>query len=93
MLWLYHRAGEYLSCEVRTSLESPGYEIVIDRPALMMRECYLNQRDAERRWEQLREQLRNDGWDEFSGWGVEAREQWWRRIRLPWSFLVAQSLP
>jgi hypothetical protein len=93
VLWLYQRAGEYLSCEVRTSIESPGYEIVIDRPDLVIREIYPSQHEAERRWEQLKAQLREDGWDEFSSWGSEAREHWWRRIGHGWSLTLAESLP
>jgi hypothetical protein len=67
MMWLFHRYGEYLSCEVRTCLEDAGFELLIARAGRLQREWYADERQIERRWEYLNRELRRDGWGELYG--------------------------
>lgn len=67
MIWLFHRYGEYLSCEVRTCLENAGYELVIARAGRIEREWYPNELQIERRWEYLHRELLRGGWGELYG--------------------------
>jgi hypothetical protein len=65
MIWLFHRYGEYLSCEVRTCLENAGFELLIERRGRIQREWYPDENEIERRWEFLNRELRRDGWGEL----------------------------
>jgi hypothetical protein len=67
MIWLFHRCGEYLSCEVRTCLENTGFELLIERSGRVRLEWYANETQIERRWERLNKDLRRDGWGELYG--------------------------
>ena len=72
MIWLFHRYGEYLSCEVRTCLENDGFELLIARAGRIEREWYPTEVQIERRWEYLNRELRRGGWGELYGPGGEA---------------------
>lgn len=67
MIWLFHRYGEYLSCEVRTCLENAGYELLIARAGRIEREWYPHEQQIERRWNHLNRELRRGGWNELYG--------------------------
>lgn len=62
MIWLFHRCGEYLSCEVRTCLENTGFELLISRPGKVQLEWYPDEQEVERRWADVDRELRRDGW-------------------------------
>ena len=66
MLWLFHRGDEYLSCEVRTCAENPGFELLIARRGRVEREWYPDAREVSRRWEDVNRRHRQEGWGEFS---------------------------
>ena len=66
-MWLFHRHGEYLSCEVRTCLEDAGFELLIARAGRVQREWYPDERQIERRWEALSLELRRTGWGDVYG--------------------------
>ena len=79
MLWLFHRRGEYLSCEVRTCLRNHGFEVVIrgsSRP--FVTEWHPTESDVQHRWDQLNRELRREGEEEFSQWGNQERADWAR---------------
>ncbi len=65
MIWLFHRSGEYLSCEVRTCLRNEGYELCILRPDSQTIEWYADVDTLEQRWEQLRQDLLQAGWGDM----------------------------
>jgi hypothetical protein len=65
MIWLFHRYGEYLSCEVRTCLENTGFELLIARAGRVQLEWYADELQIERRWEYLNRELRRGGWGEL----------------------------
>jgi hypothetical protein len=65
MIWLYHRRGEYLSCEVRTCLQNAGYELCMLRPDSQTIEWYPDVETLEARWRQLRKDLLDGGWGEM----------------------------
>jgi hypothetical protein len=65
MIWLFHRAGEYLSCEVRTCMKNEGYELCILRPDSQTIEWYPDVQAVEKRWEQLRLDLVDAGWGDL----------------------------
>lgn len=67
MMWLFHRYGEYLSCEVRTCLENAGFELLIARSGRVELEWYPDERQIELRWKYLNRELRRDGWGELYG--------------------------
>jgi hypothetical protein len=67
MMWLFHRQGEYLSCEVRTCLEDAGFESLIARAGRVQREWYPDETQIERRWESLNRELRRAGWGDVYG--------------------------
>lgn len=67
MIWLFHRYGEYVSCEVRTCLENEGFELLIAKAGRIQVEWYPDERQIERRWEHLNRELRRDGWGELYG--------------------------
>ena len=72
MIWVFHRLGEYLACEVRTCPHNDGFELVLARNGKMDREWYPNEEQVERRWGALNQQLRESGWGEMFG---SARDQ------------------
>jgi hypothetical protein len=65
MIWVFHRYGKYLSCEVRTSFENEGFEILIAKDGETNCEWYPDQEQIERRWDTLTEELRKEGWGEL----------------------------
>jgi hypothetical protein len=65
MIWLFHRRGEYLSCEARTCVKNEGYELCILRPDSQTIEWYPDARSLEARWQQLREDLQEAGWGDL----------------------------
>jgi len=65
VIWLYHRSGEYLSCEVRTCLKNEGYELCIIRPDAQTIEWYPDVQSVEARWDQLRRDLMVSGWGDM----------------------------
>ena len=67
MIWLFHRYGEYMSCEVRTCLENTGFELLIARSGRVHLEWYPDENEVERRWEYVNRELRRDGWGELYG--------------------------
>ncbi len=67
MIWLFHRYGEYLSCEVRTCLENAGFELLIARAGRVHLEWYPDELEVERRWRCVNSELRQDGWGEMYG--------------------------
>jgi len=54
MIWLFHRRGEYVSCEVRTCLENSGFELLVARSGGLRVEWYPDELQVERRWERLK---------------------------------------
>jgi hypothetical protein len=69
MIWLFHRHGDYLSCEVRTCLENAGFELLVERAGRVHLEWYADEMQVERRWQSLNTELRRDGWNEMYGGG------------------------
>ena len=69
MIWLFHRFGESLSCEVRTCLENTGFELLITRSGRVQLEWYPDERQIKRRWDYLNQELRREGWGEFVDMG------------------------
>ena len=67
MMWLFHRQGEYLSCEVRTCLQDTGFELLIVRDGRLQREWYPDEAQIEQRWEHLNRELRRSGWGDVYG--------------------------
>lgn len=67
MVWLFHRYGEYLSCEVRTCLENAGFELLMAWDGRCLIEWYPDEQGIERRWSSLKRQLQYDGWGELDG--------------------------
>lgn len=65
MIWLFHRGGEYLSCEVRTCLHNEGYELCVLRSDSQTIEWYPDEKSLEARWKQLREDLIEAGWGDL----------------------------
>ena len=65
MIWLFHRCGEYLSCEARTCVEGTGFEILISRPGHRRREWYADEQQLLRRWQDVNTSLRREGWGEM----------------------------
>jgi hypothetical protein len=65
MLWMFHREGEYLSCEVRTCLDRQGYELVVKYPHTNVIEWFNDAPDVERRWSEIRRRLDRDGWQDM----------------------------
>jgi len=64
MIWLFHRRGEYVSCEVRTCLENSGFELLVARSGGLRVEWYPDELQVERRWERLNRELRREGWND-----------------------------
>lgn len=62
MMWMFHREGEYLSCEVRTCLDRQGYELVVRYPHTNVIEWFADAPDVERRWTAIRRRLDKEGW-------------------------------
>lgn len=67
MIWLFHRCGEYLSCEVRTCLENAGFELLISRAGRLQLEWYPDEGEIELRWSRLIRELHREGWGEMYG--------------------------
>jgi hypothetical protein len=65
MLWLFHRHGEYLSCEVRTCLDNAGFELLMAWPDGRQLEWYPSETEIEARWRALKRQLQYEGWGEL----------------------------
>ena len=65
MIWLFHRCGEYLSCEVRTCLENAGFELLIARDGRVQLEWYPDEHQIERRWSHVNRELRREGGGEM----------------------------
>lgn len=65
MIWLFHRHGEYLACEIRTALENAGFELLMSWSNGQELEWYPNESEVEARWRALKEQLAFDGWGEL----------------------------
>ena len=65
MIWLFQRHGEYLSCEVRTSLENAGFELLLSWPNRQELEWFSSEGEIEIRWRILRRQLQYEGWGEL----------------------------
>ena len=66
MLWLFHRCGEYLYCEVRTCLDDSGFELVIESARRVQREWFADETQLTRRWDCLNRELRVEGWVDCS---------------------------
>jgi hypothetical protein len=64
MMWMFHREGEYLSCEVRTCLDRHGYELEV-RYHTNLIEWFPDAPDVERRWTELRRRLDSEGWQDM----------------------------
>ena len=62
MIWLFHRRGEYLACEVRTCLQNSGVELLLTGSGRHLMEWFPDAAQVERRWEELRDLLEGDGW-------------------------------
>jgi len=67
MIWLFHRDGQYLSCEARTCVEDSGYEILIARPGHVRREWYADEHQLAHRWRIVNQELRQEGWGDLHG--------------------------
>jgi hypothetical protein len=65
MIWLFHRGGEYLSCEARTCMEDAGYELLIARPGRVDREWYPDEEQLAQRWGNVNRELRRQGWGDL----------------------------
>ncbi|HXW08158.1 MAG TPA: hypothetical protein VD833_23205 [Vicinamibacterales bacterium] len=74
MIWLFHRRGEYVTCEVRTCLEDAGFELLMTSEGRSCREWYADASEIERRWQQVRSRLDREGWgDVYERWSAAAR--------------------
>jgi hypothetical protein len=62
MIWLYHRHGEYLACEVRTCLQNAGFELLMTGSSRHLVEWYPDAAQIERRWDEVKDLLEGDGW-------------------------------
>jgi hypothetical protein len=67
MIWLFHRRGEYMSCEARTCVEDSGFESLINRPGQLRREWYADEQQLMRRWQDVSFMLRREGWGDVYG--------------------------
>lgn len=65
MMWMFHREGEYLSCEVRTCLDRQGYELVVTYPHTHVIEWVADAPGVERRWTEIRRRLDREGWQDM----------------------------
>jgi hypothetical protein len=65
MIWLFHRCGEYLTCEARTCLDDAGFEILIERQGRLHREWYADEQQLMQRWQNVTLELRRGGWGEL----------------------------
>ena len=65
MIWMFHREGEYLSCEVRTCLDRAGYELLVSYPTSQVVEWFEDAPDVERRWTEIKRRLVRDGWQDL----------------------------
>jgi hypothetical protein len=76
MIWLFHRRGEYMSCEVRTCSQNAGYELCILRSRRRADgrtiEWYPDEKSVEARWNQFRELLIDAGWADVHSHSSEA---------------------
>jgi hypothetical protein len=77
MIWLFHRRGEYLACEVRTCLQNAGFELVMTGTGRHLLEWFPDAAQVEQRWEEVRARLDRDGWDD-----VYERPRGWARLDL-----------
>lgn len=77
MIWLFHRRGEYLACEVRTCLQNYGFELVMTGTGRHLLEWFPDAAQVERRWAQLRDRLDRDGWGD-----VYERRRGWAGLEL-----------
>ena len=62
MMWMFHREGEYLSCEVRTCFDREGYELFISSCGAKAVEWFGAAAELERRWAEIRRELAGQGW-------------------------------
>jgi len=64
MLYFFRRGGASIRCEVRTDAEGNGYELIIDRPDVMVSvERFVAPPDLNRRWREIERSLIREGWD------------------------------
>jgi hypothetical protein len=64
MLYFFRRGGASIRCEVRTDAGGNGYELIIDRPDVMVSvERFVAPPDLNRRWREIERTLLREGWD------------------------------
>lgn len=63
MFYFFKRGTETVQCEVRSSCDGPGYEIVISQPNGAERiEQFATSDQVHRRWVELHKTLELEGW-------------------------------
>jgi len=63
MLWSFHRGGEHLMYEIRTSTESAGFELVIRKPdGSETTEQFADHSAVDQRAAELQSDLLANGW-------------------------------
>lgn len=63
MLWSFHRGGEHLVYEIRTTSDAEGFELIIRNPdGAETVELFEDHTSVDRRAEQLQRELLEAGW-------------------------------
>ena len=63
MFYFFKKGTETLTCEVRTSADGPGYDIVITEPGGGVRvETHATSEAVHQRWLELLEGFQHQGW-------------------------------
>lgn len=63
MLWSFHRGGEHLAYEIRTSTELPGFELIIRKPdGSETLEYFPDHTAVDKRAVELQQELLQNGW-------------------------------
>jgi hypothetical protein len=63
MLWSFHRAGEHLDYEIRTRIDTQGFELIIHKPdGSETVEQFDDHRDVDQRAVELQHELLETGW-------------------------------
>ncbi len=63
MVWFYEREGRTLLCEVRASVQAPGYEIILTYPTGQTQlEMVETDEELLSRFSRLQDRLVEDGW-------------------------------
>ena len=67
MLWFFERRGERLKCEIRPSAQASGFELEWTQGGQVHVERSENADELARRWVELEQQWKQEGWVKLSG--------------------------